>query len=64
MKTIKQGDATKSDWQGGEDLLGEVIFHLRLDKKKPATERPMRTYVPGMGTANTQILWRALVWHV
>lgn len=56
-KTIKPGDTTRSDWEGGEDLLGEAVFHLRFDKKEPTPERSMRKYVPGVGTANTQVLW-------
>lgn len=56
MKTIKPGDTTRSDWDGGEDLLGEVVSHLTFDKKEPTPERSMRKYVPGAGTANTQVL--------
>lgn len=63
-KTIKPGNMTRSDWEGGEDLLGEVVFHLRFDKKEPTPERSMRKYVPGAGTANTQVLWWAPVWRV
>lgn len=57
MKTIKPGDTTRSDWEGGEDLSWEVAFHLRFDKKEPTIERSIRKYVPGAGTANTQVLW-------
>ena len=45
VKTIQQGNETRSDWRM-EGLLGEVKFHLRLDKKEPTTWRSMGMCAP------------------